>query len=110
LEIVWFTISAGGRDLKQFVNGEDNGLNGLNAVSKLQVGEYFEVTLKKLDDNSWDILDDDMDELREEYEAILLDYMLPHSLRSQTPETEEQRYLQARADPAEETALHPSAD
>jgi hypothetical protein len=107
LESVWFTIYVSGRDLEQFVNGEDNGLNGLNAASKLRVSQYFDVILNILDDDFDDIFED-TDELHEEYEAIVLEYMMPLSLQIRT--TEGQQYLQARASSAEEAGRHPSAD
>jgi hypothetical protein len=107
LESMWFTIYASGRDLEQFVNGEDNGLNGLNAASKLRVSANFSMTLRTLDDDFEEIFGD----MDEEYEEIVLEYMMPSSLRSAStaPETEEQRYLQARAGSAEEAVLHTSA-
>jgi hypothetical protein len=85
----------------------DNGLNGLNAASKLRVSQYFDVILNTLDDDFDDIFED-TDELHEEYEAIVLEYMMPLSLQIRT--TEEQQYLQARASSAEEAGLHPSVD
>jgi len=89
------------RDLTDFANGKESGLNGLTATSKLRVSQDFYVTLEVGDDPDADV---------EEYEAIVLEHMMPTSLRSRTPETKEQRYLQARTGSAEETALHPSAD
>jgi hypothetical protein len=102
LEEVWFNkICVGERDLTDFANGKESGLNGLTATSKLRVSQDFYVTLEVGDDPDTDV---------EEYEAIVLEHMMPTSLRSRTPETKEQRYLQARTGSAEETALHPSAD
>jgi hypothetical protein len=69
-------------------------------LRKLRVSQYFDVTLE---------LDDDFD-VNEEHQAIVLEHMIPFSLRSQTIRTEEQRYLEARAGSAEEPGLHPSAD
>jgi hypothetical protein len=98
LEAVWFRIYVGERDLKRFVSGKKSGLNGLSATSKLRVSQYFDVTLE---------LDDDSDADVEDYEAIVLEHMMPFSLRSWTSEIEEQRYLQARAGSPEETSIHP---
>jgi hypothetical protein len=101
LEEVWFNkICVGERDLTDFANGKESGLNGLTATSKLQVSQDFYVTLEVCDDPDADV---------EEYEAIVLEHMMPFSLRGRTAETEEHRYLQARAGSPEETNIHPSA-
>lgn len=109
LTSAWFNIHISERDLKQFVEGNESGLDGLAATSKLRVSQYFDVTLERVYDDSDDYYNDveDWDEQLEEYQAVVLEHMMPFSLRSQTPETEEQRYLQTRAgstgEPASDT-------
>jgi hypothetical protein len=114
LKSAWFNLYVSERDLNQFVEGEESALDGLAATSKLRVSEYFGVTLQRLIDESdhsddYDDYDDSVeywDEQLEENQDLVLEHMLPSSLRSQTPETEEERYLQTRVCSAGETALY----
>jgi hypothetical protein len=80
-ELRFSKICVSERDMVDFVDGKGSGLNGLHATSKLRVSLGFFVTLEVGDDPDADI---------EEYEAMVLEYMMPLSLLSEAPETEEQ--------------------
>ncbi|KAE9364035.1 hypothetical protein N431DRAFT_448574 [Stipitochalara longipes BDJ] len=99
LECANFHIEVTEGDLKEFMNGEKNGLDGLSATSKLRVSKEFGLTLERMYDED-DFSVDDWDEpLDPEYRDVLWYYMLPLTLRdlnNQEPETEEEEYLQAR--------------
>lgn len=101
LEDIWFKINATEPDLKTFLERQQCRLDALAATSRLRVGEYFEVEVKRHYEEDADY-DSDV-ELDPDHGHALFELMLPLTLRGREPETEEEKYLQARAEEVEET-------
>jgi hypothetical protein len=110
MEVAFFNIKVSERDLKHVIEGKESCLDGLAATSKLRVSGCFDVDLERVyvEDVWWgwsedgDNDDDDDEPLDSKYKGALLEFMMPLTLRDREAETEEEKYLQVRAEEVQE--------
>jgi hypothetical protein len=100
LDDAYFSIKVSKRDLESFMEEQECGLDALGATSNLRVSKWFDLKLARVDEEIDDYNSDE--ELDQVYQEVLLDFMMPLILGNREPETEEEKYLQARAEEVDE--------